>query len=113
MIRDRRTDLIKGLLDLAAFLEAHPEVPVSSHVVAHHFPDDDRDDVMCAEIDEIATYVGSRIDFDDSPYGHYATSVCFGPVEYRAVAVLAAARARHAAERSYTGCIDPDPTPDL
>ncbi|MEV1168124.1 hypothetical protein [Nonomuraea sp. NPDC049784] len=111
MTRNRRLDLINGLLDLAAFLEAHPEVPVSSHVVVHHFPEHDSDGDMCAEIDEIATRVGSSIEFEDSPYGHYATTVCFGPVEYRAVAVLAAARALHAAERSYTGCVQPDPEP--
>ncbi|MGI5286565.1 hypothetical protein ACQEVF_24950 [Nonomuraea polychroma] len=111
MTRNRRTDLINGLLDLAAFLEAHPEVPVSSHVVVHHFPEYDSDADMRAEIDQIAAHVGSRIDFEDSPYGHYATTVCFGPVEYRAVAVLNAARLRHAAERSYWGCIEPDPAP--
>jgi hypothetical protein len=103
-----RTDLIDGLLNLAAFLEAHPEVPISSNVVVHHFPEHDNDADMRAEIDHIAAHVGSRIEFDDSPYGHYATSVCFGPVEYRAVAILAAARARHDAERSYFGCIRHD-----
>ncbi|MER6514492.1 hypothetical protein ABT158_47290 [Nonomuraea sp. NPDC001636] len=108
MTRNHRADLIDGLLNLAAFLEAHPEVPVSSNVVVHHFPEHDNDADMCDEIDHIAARIGSRIEFDDSPYGHYATSVCFGPVEYRAVAVLAAARARHDAERSYFGCIKPD-----
>ncbi|MEU8404455.1 hypothetical protein AB0C28_55595 [Nonomuraea sp. NPDC048892] len=112
MTCNRRTDLINGLLDLAAFLEAHPEVPVSSsHVAVHHFPEHDNDDDMRAEIDQIAAHVGSLIEFEDSQYGHYVTSVCFGPVEYRAVAVLTAARALHAAERSYTGCIQPDPAP--
>ncbi|MGR6914350.1 hypothetical protein ACU635_08860 [[Actinomadura] parvosata] len=109
MTHDRRADLINGLLDLAAFLEAHPEVPASSHVVVHRFPEHDNDADMCAEIDEIAAHVGSGIEFEDSPYGHYTTSVYFGPVEYRAVAVLTAARALHAAERSYSGCIQPDP----
>lgn len=111
MTCNRRTDLINGLLNLAAFLKAHPEVPVSSHVVVHHFPEHDNDADMRAEIDEIAARIGSGIEFDDSEYGHYTTSVYFGPVEYRAVAVLAAARARHAAERSYWGCIEPDPAP--
>ncbi|MEW9554555.1 hypothetical protein [Nonomuraea sp. NPDC050783] len=108
-MNDRRAALINGLLDLAAFLEAHPDVPVSPSVTVHHFPDNDSDADMCAEIDRIAGLAGSRIDHEDSPYGHYATSVLFGPVEYRAVAVLAAARARHDAERSYYGCIKPDP----
>ncbi|RVX46256.1 hypothetical protein EDD27_9121 [Nonomuraea polychroma] len=111
MTHTDRTALINGLLHLATFLETHPEVPVSSHVVVHHFPEHDNDADMRAEIDQIAAQTGSRIEFEDSPYGHYATSVCFGPVEYRAVAVLTAARARHAAESSYRGCIQSDPAP--
>ncbi|MFC5828733.1 hypothetical protein [Nonomuraea insulae] len=110
MTYDHRSALINGLLNLAAFLEAHPDLPVSSSVTVHHFPKQDNDADLRAEIDEIATRVGSSIDFEDSPYGHYATSICFGPVEYRAVAVLAAARARHDAEASYRGCIQPDNT---
>ncbi|GAA3695407.1 hypothetical protein GCM10022224_071340 [Nonomuraea antimicrobica] len=111
MTHDHRTALINGLLDLAAFLEAHPDVPVSSSVTVHHFPDQASDADQRAEIDQIAALIGSQIDREDSPYGHYATSRLFGPVEYRAVAVLAAARARHDADNSYRGCIQPDPAP--
>ncbi|MGW0807178.1 hypothetical protein [Nonomuraea sp. NPDC002799] len=110
MTRDHRSALINGLLDLAAFLETHPDLPASSSVTLHHFPKQDNDTDLRAEIDQIATRVGSPIDFEDSPYGHYATSVFFGPVEYRAVAILAAARERHDAEASYRGCIQPDNT---
>ncbi|GAA4965048.1 hypothetical protein HD597_008905 [Nonomuraea thailandensis] len=111
MTYDHRTALINGLLDLAAFLETHPDVPVSSSVTVHHFPDQTSDADQRAEIDQIATLVGSQIDYEDSPYSHYATSRLFGPVEYRAVAILAAARARHDAEASYRGCIQSDPAP--
>ncbi|MDX3101610.1 hypothetical protein [Nonomuraea angiospora] len=111
MTYDHRTALINGLLDLAAFLEAHPDVPVSSNVTVHYFPDQPSDADQRAEIDQIAALVGSKIDYKDSPYGHYTTSRLFGPVEYRAVAVLTAARARHDAEASYRGCIQPDPAP--
>ncbi|TDE54112.1 hypothetical protein E1295_15875 [Nonomuraea mesophila] len=110
MTHNHRSALINGLLDLAAFLEAHPQVPVSSSVTVHHFPDQNSDADQRAEIDQIAALVGSEIDYEDSPYGHYATSRLFGPVEYRAVAVLATARARHDAENSYRGCIQPDAT---
>ncbi|GAA3569674.1 hypothetical protein GCM10022419_058220 [Nonomuraea rosea] len=110
MTSNHRSALINGLLDLAAFLEAHPDLPVSSCVTLHHFPKQDDDAGLRAEIDQIAARIGSEIDFEDSPYGHYATSVFFGPVEYRAVAVLAAARARHDAEASYYGYIQPDHT---
>ncbi|NJP96625.1 hypothetical protein HCN51_45570 [Nonomuraea sp. FMUSA5-5] len=105
---DHRRALINGLLNLAIFLETHPDVPVSSNLTLHHFPNHDNDDDLRAEIDQIAARVGSQIDFEDSPYAHYATSVSFGPVEYRAVAILAAAQARHDAEDSYRGCIDPN-----
>ncbi|MEU8356330.1 hypothetical protein AB0C27_09995 [Nonomuraea sp. NPDC048882] len=111
MTCDRRTDLINGLLDLAAFLDAHPDVPVPFSVTVHHFPDRTSDTDQCTEIDQIAALVGSDIDYEDSPYGHYATSRMFGPVEYRAVAILSAARARHDAYASYRGCVQPDPAP--
>ncbi|WP_433220462.1 hypothetical protein [Microtetraspora malaysiensis] len=111
MTNDHRTALINGLLDLATFLETHPDVPVPFSVTVHHFPDRTSDPDQCNEIDQIAALVGSDIDYEDSPYGHYAISRLFGPVEYRAVAILTAARARHDAETSYRGCIQPDPTP--
>jgi hypothetical protein len=111
MTHDHRTALINGLIDLAAFLEAHPDVPVPFSATVHHFPRQSSDPELRDEIDQIAALVGSEIDYEDSPYGHYATSRMFGPVEYRAVAVLAAARARHDAEASYHGCIQPDPAP--
>lgn len=107
-MHDHRRALINGLLNLAVFLETHPDVPASSSFTLYHFPKHDNDDDLRAEVDGIAARVGSDIDFGDSPYGHYATSVFFGPVEYRAVAILAAARARHDAESSYRGCIEPD-----
>ncbi|MEO3804893.1 hypothetical protein [Nonomuraea sp. B1E8] len=110
MTHDPRTALINGLLELAAFLEANPSVPVTKNVIVNHFPRHLTDAEMCAEIDQIAARVGSTIDQTDLPHGHYATSRFFGPVEYRAVAVLATARARHAAHSSYHGCIQPDNT---
>ncbi|MEU8321186.1 hypothetical protein AB0C33_22785 [Nonomuraea sp. NPDC048881] len=108
MTHDPRTALINGLLDLAAFLEAHPDVPVTTSVTVDHFPRHHTDAEKCADIDQIAARIGSTIDQADIPYGHYSTSRFFGPVEYRAVAILAAARARHDAEASYRGCVQPD-----
>jgi hypothetical protein len=107
MTNTHRADFINGLLDLAAFLEAHPDVPVPPSVTVHHFPGQASDADQCAEIDQIAALLGSETDHEDSPYDHHATSRLFGPVEYRAVAILAAARARYDAETSYRGCIEP------
>lgn len=108
---DDRTAFINGLLDLAAFLEAHPNLPVPPYITVYYFPNQDSDAAQSAEIDQIAPVLGSNINQESASRGHYATSRMFGPIEYRAVAVLAAARARHEAESSYHGCIQPDPVP--
>ena len=104
---DSRAALIDGLLDLAAFLEANPGVPAPFSVTAHHFPDGSDDEIR-AEIDGIAELLGIDVDPGDVGYGHYGTGLGFGPVQYSAVGILAHARARHHAEMSYAGCVDPD-----
>ncbi|MGP3934242.1 hypothetical protein [Nonomuraea sp. KM88] len=111
MTHDHRTALINGLLDLAAFLETHPDLPVPPSVTVHHFPRQDGDAAQRAEIDRLAALLGTDTNHEDALHGHYATSRMFGPIEYRAVAILAAARARYDAEISYRGCIQPDPMP--
>ncbi|MFI7466867.1 hypothetical protein [Nonomuraea sp. NPDC049646] len=107
-MRDHRRELINGLLNLAIFLETHPDVPAPPDPTLHYFSAHEADEDMRAEIDQIAARIGSPIEFDNSPYGHYATSVHFGPVEYRAVAILAAAQARHDAVNSYRDSIQHD-----
>ncbi|WP_084959570.1 hypothetical protein [Thermoactinospora rubra] len=106
---DRRTALITGLRDLADFLEANPDVPASPYSLTFNtFPAKGPDAEMCAEVDKVAALLGSEIDPDHLPHGHYTTVRWFGPVEYRFTAILAAARARYRAEDSYRGCIQPD-----
>ncbi|TXK35108.1 hypothetical protein [Nonomuraea sp. C10] len=100
-----RTAFIHGLIHLAVFLQANPDAPTPRRAVVHYFARDADDDQMRAQIDAIADLLGSPV---DPGGGHYATSVCFGPVEYRAVAILSDARARHAAHDSYRDCITPD-----
>ncbi|MGP3931292.1 hypothetical protein [Nonomuraea sp. KM88] len=107
-MRDHRRALIDGLLNLAIFLETHPDVPTSSGLTLRHIPERASDEDLRAEIDRIAAILGSRVDAGNSPYDHYATSIHFGPVEYRAVAIPAAARALYDAESSYRGCIEPN-----
>ncbi|MGI5285813.1 hypothetical protein ACQEVF_21075 [Nonomuraea polychroma] len=111
MTHDHRTALINGLLGLAAFLQDHPDVPTPRSLTLHHFPRQDSDAEQCAEIDQIAARIEAPITYSGDHSGHYATSRFFGPVEYRAVAILAAARARYDAETTYRGCIEPDPVP--
>ncbi|GAA3519026.1 hypothetical protein FHR32_005601 [Streptosporangium album] len=103
-----RAALIKGLHDLAAFLEANPEIPVPDFSGLHYFARG-TDTEIRAEIDTIAALLGTETDADDPDHGHYRAVVTFGPVEYTAVGIPAASRARHVADTSYAGCIDPDP----
>ncbi|GAA2690265.1 ferredoxin reductase domain-containing protein [Nonomuraea recticatena] len=108
MTDDNRTALITGLRDLATFLEANPGLPVPRNTTIHYFPRQPSDVDLCAEIDQIAAQLGSTVHVDEGPHGHYRTSLHFGPVEYRAVAILSAARARYAAHDSYHGCVQPE-----
>ncbi|MFI0425225.1 hypothetical protein [Spongiactinospora sp. 9N601] len=65
---------------------------------------------MRAAIDQIAARIGTPADIEDPDGGHYSTSIHFGPVEYKALAIFADARARYAAETRYSGCVRPDHT---
>ncbi|WP_219501255.1 hypothetical protein [Nonomuraea ceibae] len=105
---NHRTAVISGLRDLAAFLEANPALPVPRTATVHHFPHDASDGALCAEVDQIATWLGTTVEIEEIPHGHYGTSIHFGPVEYRAVAILSGARARHQAESSYYGHVHPE-----
>ncbi|TLP66439.1 hypothetical protein [Microbispora triticiradicis] len=109
---DHRSALTTGLRALADFLDANPAVPIPYSVNVLHFPPRATDAEICADVDHIAELLGISIDPRERESGHYAASVRFGPVEYRAVAILAARRAQYEAERSYEGCIQPDPIPD-
>ena len=109
---NHRSALIAGLRTLADFLDANPAVPVPRSVNALHFPHGATDADICAEVDHIAELLGTSIDPREREYGHYAASICFGPVQYRAVAILAARRAQYEADRSYEGCIQPNPVPN-
>lgn len=109
MTKDR-TAIITGLRDLADFLDAHPGIPITGCVPLYHFADHGTDADQRAEIEQIAALLGSPVE-EQTPYGHYVTTISFGPIQYRAVAITATARARHDADDSYRGCIQPDPTP--
>ncbi|WP_433417745.1 hypothetical protein ACQP1V_00790 [Microtetraspora malaysiensis] len=105
-----RTAVITGLRALTAFLEANPAVPVPDFpILIRCFPKRGSDTEMRAEVDRIAELLGTEIDPDDLPFGHYTTGLDFSPIRYEVTAILADARARHAAESSYYGCVQPDP----
>ncbi|TMR93035.1 hypothetical protein [Nonomuraea basaltis] len=106
-----RDALIAGLIALAGFLKANSQVPTSVAIVTiRAFPANGPDDQMRAEVDKVAALLGTEIDPDHLPHGHYMTGIDFGPVRYEFTAILAAARARHAAVDSYRDCIRTDNT---
>lgn len=103
-----RAQFIDGLRDLASFLGAHIGFPVPEHsATILVFPDGADDAERRAGVDRIAATLGVTPDDDG---GHYTAERCFGPVAYRAVAISDAARAQHAADRTYYGCVTPDET---
>lgn len=94
-----RAALIKGLHELATFLEANPTVPVPSFAGLTYFARGTDLDIR-TEVDAIAALLGTEVDPGDFEYDHYRTFLAFGPVEYTVVGILAAARARHRANTS-------------
>ncbi|MEO3875322.1 hypothetical protein ABGB18_41615 [Nonomuraea sp. B12E4] len=113
-MQDHRRSFINGLLNLAIFLETHPDVPVpTARVAVHAFPAKGTDEEMRAEVDKVAALLGTGIDPDFEAHDHYVTGLDFGLIRYEFVAILAAARARHAAEDSYRDCIQTDDTHEV
>ncbi len=94
----QRARLIAGLRDLANFLNQNPGVPVPRWVDVLVFPAEANDAEMFAEIDTIAEMIGSTASDADSPHGHYSAVRSFGPVQYRAVAILHSARKSEGSE---------------
>jgi hypothetical protein len=87
-----RAALIAGLRELAEFLDRDPQVPAPRYTDLLVFPPAGSDAEMFAEIDVIAGQVGVTAGDADSPAGHYSAVRCFGPVQYRAVAIPNRAR---------------------
>lgn len=80
----QRTRLIAGLLDLANFLKANPDVPAPRYADILAFPSDDTYAGRCAKVDAIAAQIGAEA---ETLCEHYIAARHFGPVQYRAVAI--------------------------
>ncbi|MFI6297637.1 hypothetical protein ACIBEJ_39000 [Nonomuraea sp. NPDC050790] len=105
---EHRTKVINGLINLAAFLEANPTLPISNGDMSiRYFPTQDTDAAAFAEIDRIAAQLGTEVTSNATPREHYSTTLTFGPIAYEAVAIPAATMARYRAETSYRDCVDP------
>jgi hypothetical protein len=88
-----RRSLIAGLRDLANFLEKNPRVPSPRWTDVLVFPSASTDEAERDEVDGIAAIIGADVDDQTAKHGHYTVSRSFGPVEYRAVAIPAKAKA--------------------
>jgi hypothetical protein len=103
-----RAEIIKGLRQLADYLDQNSHVPVNKHgwefcqFTAHN-------DVRGkAEVDDVAEMLGEDV-IDDTPYnGHYSASKSFGPVCYRMIFVSQRRLAENDALMSYRGSITPE-----
>lgn len=82
---DERDRLIDGLRALAEFLQDHTDVPAPRWADVLVFPPDGTDEEERAEIDAIASRIGTAT--SESPGGHYSACLAFGPVAYRAIAI--------------------------
>jgi len=108
---DLRAEFIGGLIDLACFLEAHPELPVQrfgQEITLHtgfELPHDGTWDGELAALKEFAAAAGAELS-DRNGY-HYARR-SFGPITYQAAATSPEARARYDANSSYYGCVQPE-----
>lgn len=87
-----RDEYIKGLRDLAGWLEANPAAPLRKHdgATVQHSIDlaiPDRDDAM-RELGRLAGLLGLDCGplYGDDPR-HYGFSVEFGPVRYTAISI--------------------------
>lgn len=101
-----RAAIIQGLIDLAAFLAAHPDVPVHDdlEVLYHVFGGSDEE--KRARADCIAAAMGTPAERQKN--GSYRAVRAFGPVSYCALAIPAAQMAEHNALWSYQGCVRPE-----
>ena len=88
---DDRAALIAGLLDLACFLEAHPDAPGpylhEDTVIVHVFPDGDTDAERRAAVDLAAAALGTTAGESRPGSGHYLFNLRFGPVTYCMVTI--------------------------
>ena len=89
---EERGRLTAGLCELADFLDRNPQVPAPWRADLLVFPAEAPDAEMLAEIDAIAEQIDVTASDDGSPRGHYSAVRDFGPVRYRAVAILHSAR---------------------
>ena len=81
----RRAAVVQGLVDLAAFLAAHPEVPIWACGIDISWFTGGSDEERRDGVDRIAGLIGEQPETRTS--GNYQVTRHFGPVSYVAVAL--------------------------
>ncbi|MDE3721460.1 hypothetical protein PWG71_08665 [Nocardiopsis sp. N85] len=104
---DLRMRIIADMRDLAAFLEEHPELPISPHtrVDVSYFPRTSHDEAAFAEVAEAGARLGRAPVWEGE---HYVVEHHRGAGRYQVVAIPEHTRARHRAWLTYTGHVRPD-----
>ncbi len=103
-----REQFITGLRDLAAYLDAHPAIPVpliGTDITLHT---DHTEDGGRGQVNHIAAMLGATITDDTRNGGHLTATRMFGPIGYTVVSIPATVMAAHHASATYSGCVTPD-----
>ncbi|MEV2279454.1 hypothetical protein AB0I72_28140 [Nocardiopsis sp. NPDC049922] len=104
---ERRSQVITDLRELAEFLEAHPDLPVSPHtgVDVTYFPRTSRDAEAFAEVSSVGALLGAMPTWEGD---HLVVEHTRGAARYRVVAIPEKVRAQYRAWLTYTGHVRPD-----
>jgi hypothetical protein len=103
-----RAKVIDGLVELAAYLEANPDVPVCPFGwEVNVYTRVDNDAASRAEVDRIAAILGTKVEDDTGRDGHYRVERSFGLITYGAVHIPARSKAAFDALWSYRDCVTP------
>ncbi|WP_017614000.1 hypothetical protein [Nocardiopsis salina] len=102
-----RRYIIADMRALAAFLERHPELPISAYtsVEITYFPLTDDDSVATGEVAEVGARLHRIPTWDGE---HYVVEHGVGAARYRAVAIPERVRARYRSWLTGTGHPRPD-----
>ncbi|OLT24909.1 hypothetical protein BJF83_23560 [Nocardiopsis sp. CNR-923] len=103
----RRCRIIGDLRELADFLDANPDLPISPHtsVDLAYFPHTDRDAEAFAEVACAGAVLGVMPAWEGD---HLVVEHVRGSARYRVVAIPEKVRAQYRAWLTYTGHVRPD-----
>lgn len=102
------TEIVRGLRELANFLEQNPHVPITPYdndLTYNVIAADDETELL--ELARIAAMIG--VHATERTPGHYVAQRCFaGGVSYTAMSIMSDHMAAFRAVESYRGCVRPE-----